>query len=468
MCAVSPSTRAEIRRRLAVRGPVHFAPAGLDPVPPPATGPRHRAPVPRIVCVGRLVTQKRVDRLVRAMPALRLEVPGAELHIVGDGEAREPLRALVDELGVGDSVVLHGRVPHEERDALVESAWITATTSLAEGWGLSVMEAAAAGVPALAYDVPGLRDTVRHDVTGWLLSPDEDLASGLAKALRTVESPQDAARWEAECRSWAARFSWTATASHLLAVLTAEEGRLRRGTGRRRAPAERRTVTDACTLVTAPAALLERADLASLRATDLVDLTGPRPGLLLLGADERDAASVLTRIGVDPADERVSIRLARHHDVLGWQAHPPARARRDETGRRRAAGRAAVLGALFALALALRLVSLGRSYDVFVDELYYAAISRHLADGQGPVFDGQFFALHPPALFALLAAFMRVTGRASGDLLHQVLDLRPVVAVTGALTVVAVTALLRRVVRAPLALAAGLFLALDPFLNRFD
>ncbi len=469
VCAVSPSTRAEIRRRLAVRGPVHFAPAGLEPAPPPAPGPRRRAAAPRIVCVGRLVTQKRVDRLVRAMPALRLELPDAELHIVGDGEARAGLGGLVAELGLSDCVVLHGRVPLEERDALVDSAWITATTSLAEGWGLSVMEAAAAGVPALAYDVPGLRDTIRHDVTGWLLNPDDDLAAGLAKALRTVETPRDAARWEAECRAWAAGFSWTATASHLLAALTAEDGRLR-GTARRKS-AERRTVTDVCTLVTAPAALIERADLASLRTTDLVDLTGPRPGLLLLGADERDAASVLTRIGVDPADERVSLRLARHHDILGWQAHPPARARRHETGRRRAAGRAAAIGALFALfalALALRLISIDRSYDVFVDELYYTAIGRHLADGQGPVFDGQFFALHPPALFAVLAAFMRVTGQASGDLLHQALELRPVVAVTGALTVVAVTALLRRAVRGPLALLAGLFLALDPFLNRFD
>ncbi|MEX2985972.1 glycosyltransferase [Streptomyces sp. C36] len=466
VCAVSPSTRAEIRRRLAVRGPVHFAPAGLEPAPPPVPRPRRRAGAPRIVCVGRLVTQKRVDRLVRAMPALRLELPGVELHIVGDGEAREPLRALVDELGVGDSVVLHGRVPAEDRDALVESAWITATTSLAEGWGLSVMEAAAAGVPALAYDVPGLRDTVRHDVTGWLLSPDDDLASGLAKALRTVESPQDAARWENECREWAARFGWTATASHLLAALTAEDGRLRR-TGPGKA-AERRTLTDACTLVSAPAEILERADLAALRTTDLIDLTGPRPGILLLGADERDAEAVLARIGVDTGDERVSIRLARHHDILGWQAHPPARARRHEPGRRRAITWAALLSALLALALAVRLAGIGRSYDVFVDELYYTAISRHLADGQGPVFDGRFFALHPPALFAVLAAFMRLTGQASGDLLHQVLDLRPVVAVTGALTVVAVTVLLRRAVRAPLALAAGLFLALDPFLNRFD
>ncbi|MEV4742687.1 glycosyltransferase family 4 protein [Streptomyces sp. NPDC049555] len=469
VCAVSPSTRADIRRRLGLRGPVHLAPAGLEP-PPPAPGPRQRATTPRIVCVGRLVPQKRVDHLVRAMPALRRELPGAELHIVGDGEVREELRALVSELAAGDFVVLHGRVPPEQRDALVDSAWITATASLAEGWGLSVVEAAAAGVPTLAYDVPGLRDTIRPGVTGWLLGTDDDLAAGLAKALRTVEAPQDANRWEAECRGWAARFGWAATAGHLLAALSAEDGRLgrpRRG-ALRRAAAERRTVTDACTLVTAPAAVLERADLAALRVTDLVDLTGPRPGLLLVGADEHDAAAVLARIGVEPADPRVRVRLARHTDALGWQAHPPARARRHETGRRRALTRAGVLPALFALACALRLACISRSYDVFVDELYYTAIGRNLADGQGPVFDGRFFALHPPALFALLAAFLRITGDVSGDLLHQVLDLRPVVAVTGAVGVVAVTALLRRTVRGPLAVAAGLFLALDPFLNRFD
>ncbi|MEU7163979.1 glycosyltransferase family 4 protein [Streptomyces morookaense] len=463
VCAVSPSTRAEIRRQLRVRGPVHFAPAGLElPVP---EGPRERAAVPRIVCVGRLVAQKRVDLLVRAMPAVRRELPGAELHIVGDGETRQELAGLVAELGAAGTVFVHGRVPEAARDALVGSAWITATASLAEGWGLSVMEAAAAGVPALAYDVPGLRDTVRHGVTGWLLGPEEDLAAGLAKALRTVGDPVTAAVWEEECRAWADRFGWAATAAHLLAAATAEEARLRPGASR-----DRRAVTDACAVVEAPAELLRQADLASLRVTDLVDTSGPRTGLLLLlGADERDAEAVLARIGVDPGDERVSVRLARHSDILGWRQHPPARARQLP----RAAGahrmrRALALGALFALALALRLAFLDRAYDVFVDELYYTVISRHLADGQGPAFDGQFFALHPPALFAFLAAVIRIGGRRSDDLVQQVFALRPVVAATGAVTVVAVTALLRRTGRPSVAVVTGLFLALDPFLNRFD
>ncbi|MET9415370.1 glycosyltransferase [Streptomyces klenkii] len=461
VCAVSPSTRTEIRRHLGLRGPVHLAPAGLA-LPAQSPAPRHRGDAPRIVCVGRLVAQKRIDRLVRAMPALRREHPRAELHIVGDGEARAELQRLVTELGVGDAVVLHGRVQAERRDALVDSAWLTATASLAEGWGLSVMEAAAAGVPAVAYDVPGLRDTIRHGLTGWLLGPDEDLAAGLAKALHTVEDSQEAARWESACREWANRFGWAATTGHLLAALTSEEGRLRAGSGSRR-----RSVSDACTVVTAPAELLHRADLGALRATDLVETAGPRPGLLLPGADERDAETVLSRIGLDLGDSRVAIRLARHGDLLGWRAHPPVRVPPREAARHRWSA-STVLVVVFALALVLRLAAIDRSYDVFVDELYYAIISSNLAAGQGPTFDGQFFALHPPALFALLACVLRATGLTTGDPLHQVLVLRPVIAVTGACTVVAVTALLRRTVRRPIALTAGVFLALDPFLNRFD
>ncbi|MFI6689894.1 glycosyltransferase [Streptomyces sp. NPDC050485] len=460
VCAVSPSSRAEIRRQLSLRGPVYLAPAGLDL---PAARPRARAGEPRIVCVGRLVTQKRVDQLVRALTAVRRDLPDVRLDIVGDGDVRQDLQRLAAELGLGDAVVFHGRVPEVERDALVDSAWITATASVNEGWGLSVMEAAASGVPALAYDVPGLRDTIRDGVTGWLAEDGEDLAAALVKALRTVEAPEQAASWDQECRAWAGRFSWTATAAHLLAVLTGEETRLARTLRE-----ERRAVTDACTVVRFPAKVLEGVDLGLLRATDLVDTTGPQAGLLLVGADEQDAEVVLTRMGIDPHGEGVMVRLARHTDLIGWQQHPPGRA--PSPGRRPSPRRThwmVALGALFALALVLRLAFIDRSYDVFVDELYYVTISRNLADDQGLTFHGQFFALHPPALFAALAGVLRVTDERA-DLLRTVFFLRPVIAVTGSVTVIAVTALLRRAARTPIALASGLLLAADPFLNRFD
>ncbi|MDI5966520.1 glycosyltransferase [Streptantibioticus silvisoli] len=613
IAAVSPSSRAEIRARLSLRGPVHLAPCGQHlPAPGPTTPaapttPEAAAPEPgpRIVCVGRLVPQKRVDRLVRCVPPLRAEFPGLRLHIVGDGETRPELEKLAAELGITDAVVFHGRVTHEERDRLVASAAITATASMGEGWGLSVMEAAALGVPAVAYAVPGLRDTIRPGDTGWLAAPGEDLTDTLATALRAVNTPHRAEEWARRCRRWAARYGWDATAGHLLAPLTAERDRLLHLT------AHHRSVTDASALVTLPAALLATADLSSLRATDLLDTSGPDAALLLVGADEHDAETVLARIGVPAghlgthaavrddatadlrvrdgvtadhgirddeivdrgvsdgatadhgvrddatadlgvrdgvtadhgirddasadvgirdgatadvgvrddatADVResreaafdapdragrdglVAIRLARHSDALGWRQHPPARSAspQDRTDGRPAAvqpasppvpppashraptarsgpGAAivrmrqpAALVGLFALALALRLCFVQRSYDLFIDEITYATVGRNLATGHGLTLYGHLFALHPPAFFALLAAVLRVTGQ-HGDILRLVMDLRPVDAVAGSLTVVAVTALLRRTVRTPIALVAGLLLACDPFLNRFD
>ena len=464
--AVSPSSRAEIRARLSLPGPVYLAPCGQpgpDPDPRPRTA--HRSRTPRIVCVGRLVRQKRVDHLLRAMPLLQRELPGARLHLVGDGEARPELEKLAAELGVTEAVVFHGRVSRHRRDELVASAWITATASMGEGWGLSVMEAAAAGVPAVAYAVPGLRDTVRPGVTGWLVEPDGDLAPVLLDALHAVRTPQRAEEWAVRCRDWAARFGWDATAGHLLAALTSERQRLRH------LVPQRRSGTDACALVRLPTAALEQADLGALRATDLVDSSG---ALLLVGADEQDAEKVVDRIAPTAVEDGgVRIRLARHGDALGWRQHPPVRPALPPSpaapkhARPQRARWAAALAGLLVLALGLRLAFIQRAYDLFVDEITYVTIGRNLADGHGVTLYGHPFALHPPAFFALLAALIKAVG-AHGDTLHLALALRPVDAVAGALNAVAVTALLRRTVRPAIALGAGLLLACDPFLNRFD
>ncbi|MCY1141847.1 glycosyltransferase [Actinoplanes sp. Pm04-4] len=464
LAAVSPSSRAEIRRRLSMRGPVHLAPCGQE-MPPPR--PRRPNRVPRIVCVGRLVTQKRFDVLLRALP------PGVELHLVGDGEARAGLERLAAELQLGPRVVFHGRVGDAARDALVDSAWLTASASMGEGWGLSVMEAAAAGVPAVAFSVPGLRDTIRPGETGWLAEPGADdelpgrLYSALDTALRELSDPRAADAYARRCAAWAARFTWAATAAHLTAVLTAEEQRLTL------APSERRPGSDSATLVTMPAADLRRADLTGLRVTDQLDVDGNRASLLLVGADEQDAHKVLQRLDVAGPDAR--IRLARHRDLLGWQMHPPTR----DTGPNPSTGVAAVpdrpgrlrrlilpLG-VFLLALTVRLIAIGRAYDIFVDEISYAMVARNLVDGAGLTLNGGPFHLHPPGFFLVLAGVFDAVGLPAGTT-SLVLDARPVAAVAGAVGCAAATLLLARIVRWPIALGAGLLLALDPFLLRFD
>jgi glycosyltransferase involved in cell wall biosynthesis len=90
--------------------------------------------------------------------------------------------------------------------------------SVREGWGLVVIEANSVGTPAVAYDVPGLRDSVQDGVTG-LLAPDGEPDELARRAIAMVEDPvlqQDMSR---KALDWAEGFSWDATASSLLAAI---------------------------------------------------------------------------------------------------------------------------------------------------------------------------------------------------------------------------------------------------------
>ena len=70
-----------------------------------------------------------------------------------------------------DHVHIHGHLPAEAKNRLLRTARLHLSASQGEGWGLSVLEAAAWGVPTVAYDVDGLRDAVRDGITGWLVAP---------------------------------------------------------------------------------------------------------------------------------------------------------------------------------------------------------------------------------------------------------------------------------------------------------
>ena len=142
IAAVSPSTRQELRRRLRFRGPIHIVPNG-NSTTPEVRSPRD--PEPTITVVSRLVPHKRVDVLLAQLAITASAEPNLRVDIVGDGPERIRLRMLAAELGLGDVVTFHGYQPDEVRDELLRRAWLTMSTAHHEGWGLSIVEAAAYG-----------------------------------------------------------------------------------------------------------------------------------------------------------------------------------------------------------------------------------------------------------------------------------------------------------------------------------
>ena len=111
--------------------------------------------VPTVCFLGRLVKSKRPDHAVAAFRILRESFPNAELWMMGSGPMADHLIR-----DMPDGVRLLGHVSYAERQERLASAHVLVTTTVREGWGLNVSEAAAVGTPTIGYNSPGLIDSI--------------------------------------------------------------------------------------------------------------------------------------------------------------------------------------------------------------------------------------------------------------------------------------------------------------------
>ncbi|MGB8859317.1 MAG: glycosyltransferase family 4 protein [Ilumatobacteraceae bacterium] len=176
---------------------------GVEEMFQPAPG---HAAAPTVVCVGRLAPVKRQDQLIDEAMIAKRRVPALQLVIVGDGPLRPVLEERIARYGAAGWIRLAGRLSHEDLVALYQQAWLVTSASLAEGWGLTLTEAAACGTAAVATDVNGHRSSVVDGVTG-VLVPLERLGDTIADVLlddaRRV-GLEDAALTRAKTLTWEA------------------------------------------------------------------------------------------------------------------------------------------------------------------------------------------------------------------------------------------------------------------------
>ena len=171
-----------------------------------APGPRSEHP--SLLYFGGLKRYKRPEVAIDLLAALRARGLDASLTVLGSGPLVEALVQRAGAAGVAEHVRFAGRLPDEEVPQLVRSAWLNVHASVAEGWCLSALEAAASGVPTVAFDVVGVRDTVGAGRSGELV-PDGDLASMVEAAGRLLAEPE---RYREGSRHWAEQFPWSRTA----------------------------------------------------------------------------------------------------------------------------------------------------------------------------------------------------------------------------------------------------------------
>jgi glycosyltransferase involved in cell wall biosynthesis len=217
--AISESTADDLAERGIPRASVAVIYPGIDTVSytPNAA---ERAPEPVFAYLGRLKKYKGVHLVIRAFAEMAM--PNAVLEIAGAGDYRPRLEDLAHSLDLGQRVRFLGRISEPEKLSLLRRAWGLAFASPKEGWGITNLEAAACATPVVASNSPGIRESVRNDVTGFLVLHGDVRA--MAAAMRRLgESRALVTKLGTAARAFAETFTWERAAdqteAHLLGVV---------------------------------------------------------------------------------------------------------------------------------------------------------------------------------------------------------------------------------------------------------
>ena len=211
---ISPSTRDDLVARGVAADRIDVVLCGLD------HGLFRRVPgvdrerVPTLVHFGRVRKYKSIDVVLHAFERVRRRLPAARLLVVGDGPELAALKRLARRLGIDGAVSFTGRLGAREIVETLNRCHVFLNASPKEGWGLTVVEANACGVPVVGSDRPGLRDSIRDGETGFLV-PYGDADAFAARALALLEDAELWSRMSGAAMEWARSLTWERTADEM-------------------------------------------------------------------------------------------------------------------------------------------------------------------------------------------------------------------------------------------------------------
>lgn len=219
---------ADVARTLIPGARAHVINNGLDAaryVRRPALEVEKTAPT--VVTLGEIKPRKGTLQLVEAMAAARAQLPDAQCLIMGnpqEGSAyTQRVRETIERLGLSDCVKIMGFVDEELMRAWLAAADVFALPALNDGWffegfGLSVLEASAAGTAVIGTDICGVADAIEDGVTG-LVIPQAQVAQALPQALlELLQDPEKAVRMGAAGRERARTQTWERVADQVIEV----------------------------------------------------------------------------------------------------------------------------------------------------------------------------------------------------------------------------------------------------------
>lgn len=190
---------AQVLRAMGLRQPCEVVPLWIDTdairnVPRSVPDVVAQRPGPNLLFIGQLTPRKGYDLLVRALPQVLVRHPMTTVQIVSglNTADRQEMEAMAQRLGVAEHVAFLGRVEDAVLINLFRTADIYVTPTRYEGFGLTLLEAMAAGSPIIASDIPVVNEIIWHGQNGWLVPYDdpEGLATGIIRLLDEPELRQ--------------------------------------------------------------------------------------------------------------------------------------------------------------------------------------------------------------------------------------------------------------------------------------
>jgi glycosyltransferase involved in cell wall biosynthesis len=140
-----------------------------------------------LLYVGRIDKRKGIEFLIRSMPFVREQIPDVQLLVGGKGSCLEKMKALAGRLNLERNVTFLGFVPDDQLNVLYNRAQCVVVPSVFEGFGITVIEAMAAGTRVVGTDADGIREILQGGESGRLVpyGSQNALAEAIIAELRT-------------------------------------------------------------------------------------------------------------------------------------------------------------------------------------------------------------------------------------------------------------------------------------------
>ena len=184
---VSESTRQVLARHGFPPERTHIISEGIEIKPATRLKSLAKHRQPTVLSLGSMRPMKRTLHQIKAFELAKTQLSNLQLHIAGSATTDYGAMVLryIQQSPYARDITYLGKVSKKDKIKLMQKSHLILQTAIEEGWGLTITEAASQGTPAVAYNVDGLRDSIRHKQTGLITNETpEALADGIVTLLR--------------------------------------------------------------------------------------------------------------------------------------------------------------------------------------------------------------------------------------------------------------------------------------------